>query len=83
MSTCHPFKPDVQEVNVTSTCIFYFSICQPVARFCPGDTGICLANKLSFLPKYNETLYTEFKSIGRFTDEFVSGLIESIHSFNN
>ena len=76
MSNCHPFKP--QELNVTSTCIFYFSICQPVPRFCSDDTGICLANKVSLSPEYNKTLYTEFRSIGRFNDEFKSGLIESL-----
>ena len=59
----------------SSTCIFYFSICHPVPRYCPENSGICLANKFSF-NKDNTTLilYTAFTNTGSFSEKFTSGL---------
>ncbi|XP_068693839.1 uncharacterized protein [Montipora foliosa] len=70
-SDCTPFKP--QDINVTSTCIFYFSICHPVPVYCPGVSGICFANRVTFSPKDNNThLYSTFLSIGGYSEKFIS-----------
>lgn len=75
----HP--PDVG--NDSSTCLFYFSICTPVPDFCPENSGICLANKIDYRPKYNKTLYTKPIKIGSFKEgnnHFRAGLIELQHN---
>lgn len=71
---CKEFNSSGPLGNVTSKCLFYFSICHTVPRYCPENSGICLASETHFPPPYNQTLYSEFKNIGSFNDEFRSGL---------
>ncbi|XP_015779379.1 PREDICTED: uncharacterized protein LOC107357256 isoform X2 [Acropora digitifera] len=68
IGSCKHLKP---EGSSNSTCIFYFSICKPVPRYCPDNSGICLVTKVSFL-KENTTLYSEFINIGSYSQEFKS-----------
>ena len=81
MVGCEPFYPPADGSNVSSTCVFYFSICQPVPSFCPENSGICLANKINYGSKFNDkTVYTLPKKIGGFQEggkaNFDSGLFE-------
>ncbi|XP_067033021.1 uncharacterized protein [Acropora muricata] len=70
IGSCKHLKP---EESSNSTCIFYFSICKPVPRYCPDNSGICLVTKVSFL-KDNTTLdlYSEFINIGSYSEDFIS-----------
>ena len=65
---CVPFKPPISGGNVTSTCVFYFSLCHPVPSLCTENCGICLTNKVSFWGHDydNKTLYTMPKKTGGF-----------------
>lgn len=69
MVGCKPFKPPSPSgANVTSTCVFYFSICHPVPSLCTENSGICLTNKVAYWGRNydNKTLYTLPKRIGAF-----------------
>lgn len=68
IGSCKHLKP---EGSSNSTCIFYFSVCKPVPRYCPDNSGICLVTKVSFLNE-NTTLYSEFINIGSYSQEFKS-----------
>ncbi|RMX37275.1 hypothetical protein pdam_00023102 [Pocillopora damicornis] len=65
---CIPFKPPISGGNVTSTCVFYFSLCHPVPSLCTENCGICLTNKVSFWGHDydNKALYTMPKKTGGF-----------------
>ena len=85
---CIPFKPPISGGNVTSTCVFYFSLCHPVPSLCTENCGICLTNKVSFWGHDydNKALYTMPKKTGGFDPnkkvKFDSGKFEFYYFYS-